>query len=806
MIVLIPLGGLGQRFKVDGYCNPKPLINVMGKPIIHWLLDGLVSSECIGSVSLVYIPYAPELANYGFESKIQRAYPKIKFKFLNLRRETLGAAETIRIALDALEGQEADAPILCVDGDNHYEGFDLLKAWSRSNEIVAFKDSGSTSNYSFLSLKDDGKVQRIVEKERISDLACCGVYGFGSWQELRRCCAHIIEQGIMDRNEYYTSTVIRIMLEQGSVFSACQIEQSCFKCLGTPNDVQAFRKEFSYLLDLDGTLVVTDSIYVQVWNELLQPFHLEVDESFFTTFIMGRTDAEFLKDLVPGIRRSEIDDISRRKDDVFMGCLDKVDPESILIPGAYQFVESLRDNKVAVVTNSNRSACEHILKRTGLDAFVQVVVASGDCLEGKPSPIPYNYAAQLLGATKNKCIAMEDSWPGYLSAKAAKLHRVFIMINKNSCDQVKATDETKITNFHGFDPGMSFTEKDHRTEMLCEALEHLGVQSIEPSATQLKTGYICSIRVYTLTTLDSRKHSIVVKTSNFGTPLSSTAESLDMYNREALFYSKHSNIVGRALNVADFYAVVREGSEVGIVLEDLTVTPGTIGLDLNNKTDLLVRVVSDVARMHNMCYFASEEDVLRSMKDLMKVNGITEYLTMVQTRFDLFFQRVRNLVTEKQAETLKRIGSNFGVIMEKLSMFPLSFCHGDLKSANIYYQNNVKPFYLDWQYIHLGKGVSDIVFLLVESIKFDKLLIGLVLDLYYRLSIDNNKHYTYEQYKFDVKCSLCCFPFFVCVWFNSEDASLLLDKSFPVKFLRRTLKYYDHFLDDDFFDSLLKAS
>mmetsp|Transcript_35544 Transcript_35544/g.89710 ORF Transcript_35544/g.89710 Transcript_35544/m.89710 type:complete len:385 (-) Transcript_35544:1209-2363(-) len=380
------------------------------------------------------------------------------------------------------------------------------------------------------------------------------------------------------------------------------------------------------------------------------------------------------------------------------------------------------------------------------------------------------------------------------------------MIHKNSCDQVKAAPETKICSFHGFDPGMSFSEQDSRIAMLYDALEHLGVKSIESSATLLKAGYICSIRVYNLTTLDSRKHSIVVKTSSTGTPLSSTAKSLDMYNREALFYSQYSHIIRRALNVAGFYAVLREGSEVGIVLEDLTVFPGSIGLDLNKKTDLLMRVVLDVSRMHNMCYFQREEEVLRSMKDLTRVNGITHYLTLVQSKFFVFFDRVRVLVTEKQAGTLQKIRSNFPLIVEKLSEFPLSFCHGDLKSANIFYKKNVKPYYLDWQYVHLGKGVSDIMFLLVESIEFDELLVCLVLDFYYRLLIDNNRAYDHGQYMMDVKCSLCCFPFFVCVWFNSEDASLLLDKSFPVNFLRRTLKYYDHFLDDDFFSSLGKTS
>ena len=41
MIILILLGGIGERFKNNGYKDPKGLIKVLGKPIIYYLLDKL---------------------------------------------------------------------------------------------------------------------------------------------------------------------------------------------------------------------------------------------------------------------------------------------------------------------------------------------------------------------------------------------------------------------------------------------------------------------------------------------------------------------------------------------------------------------------------------------------------------------------------------------------------------------------------------------------------------------------------------------------------------------------------------------
>ncbi len=124
----------------------------------------------------------------------------------------------------------------------------------------------------------------------------------------------------------------------------------------------------------------------------------------------------------------------------------------------------------------------------------------------------------------------------------------------------------------------------------------------------------------------------------------------------------------------------------------------------------------------------------------------------------------------------------------------MSFCHGDFKSPNIFYKNNTIPFFLDWQYIHLNKGISDIVFLLVESINFDKKISDLVLVFYYKLLKENKPNILFEDVKKDFINSLCIFPFFVMVWFNSENQDKLIDRVFPLKFMRNLLKYYNYYL------------
>jgi len=146
-----------------------------------------------------------------------------------------------------------------------------------------------------------------------------------------------------------------------------------------------------------------------------------------------------------------------------------------------------------------------------------------------------------------------------------------------------------------------------------------------------------------------------------------------------------------------------------------------------------------------------------------------------------------------EIKILKYIYINFDVILDSSSSFPLSFCHGDLKSPNIFYKNNNEPYFLDWQYIHLNKGISDIAFLLVESLEFNEITSNLVLNYYYLLNSEK-RDISYNNFMNDFKNSLCIFPFFVIIWFNSEDQDKLIDKSFPLKFMKNVLKYYKYYL------------
>lgn len=69
----------------NGYTLPKALINVLGKPILYYLID-FIKNQQKNDLEYIYIPYNPEYYNYRIEDVLQNHYPTLKFKFLNLEK------------------------------------------------------------------------------------------------------------------------------------------------------------------------------------------------------------------------------------------------------------------------------------------------------------------------------------------------------------------------------------------------------------------------------------------------------------------------------------------------------------------------------------------------------------------------------------------------------------------------------------------------------------------------------------------------------------------------------------------------
>ena len=588
------------------------------------------------------------------------------------------------------------------------------------------------------------------------------------------------------------------MISNGHTFQNIEILNKNYFSLGTPEQVNEY--EHPFIFDLDGTLVDTDDIYIKVWNCIMGKYNLSVDENFFKFFIQGKNDILFLKTIFPSIKEKELNEISSFKDELFIEYLENYEKD-IMIDGAKKFIQQNRNRRMGIVTSCNKRSAEFILKKTNLQDYMQFLIASEDCNKHKPDKEPYQRAINILQCSNNNCTIFEDSNSGYKSAKSLGNTNICLILNNKSSEFIINSNEYKIRSYDDFNSdNINYNTEISIKNLIIKNLTTIPIKDVIQNETNLKTGYICDIKSLTLV-LNNSIENIVLKVENEDNELSNVARKINLYSNEVYFYEKISNIVN--IEVPKFYCSLLIDNRKGILLENLNNYNGGFNADLNQNIDLILSVVKNISEVHNRFYFKNQEEIIPIMKDLFNINEITYYKELVNIRFKNFLKINDFLLTNTEKNILGKIYNNYSSIIDKAGSFPLNFCHGDLKSPNIFYKEELNktiiPIFLDWQYIHLNKGISDVVFLLVESTDFDEKLVDIIIKYYYKKSIMYEK---IEDLLYDFKISLCIFPFFVIIWFNSENRDNLLDKVFPINFMKNTLKFYNKFLDDEFFDSI----
>ena len=291
----------------------------------------------------------------------------------------------------------------------------------------------------------------------------------------------------------------------------------------------------------------------------------------------------------------------------------------------------------------------------------------------------------------------------------------------------------------------------------------------------LRNGYISEIYNYTI----DKTNNIILKIGNNNNSLTEIANKLELYKNEIFFYKNIYENIKNTINIPYYYDSYYEKSL--IILKDLNDNKGSFNINLNENNNLIYKIIDEISKLHINYTFIDNKNNL----NIKKINDFNYYDIIIKNRFDIFINKI---FSNKLKNFFINIYNNFNNIINELSSYPLSLCHGDLKSPNIFYKDYNNPYFIDFQYVNLNKGISDIIFLLIESVNFDEKLYINIINYYYE-KIKNN--ISYISYKKDLKNSLCIFPFIVAVWFNTEDINNLNDKNFPTKFLNNLIKYYE---------------
>jgi len=172
------------------------------------------------------------------------------------------------------------------------------------------------------------------------------------------------------------------------------------------------------LLDMDGTLLDTERVYLESLTEVLNGFGLP-DAIETCHGMIGLPGPECQALLIARYGAAlPLAEINR----AFVDKRDARFAQGLPVkPGTVELLDALRaaDCPVAVVTSSSRRTADQHLTLAGIRARFETILTRDDVARGKPAPDLYLLAAERIGAPPANCVAVEDSSVGVTAASTA---------------------------------------------------------------------------------------------------------------------------------------------------------------------------------------------------------------------------------------------------------------------------------------------------------------------------------------------------------------------------------------------------
>ncbi len=240
MIALIPMAGAGSRFAEQGYTTPKPLLPVLGLPMVVNAAKALPVSE-----KYVFVVRDFQIKEYAIDQHLKSFFPNSDIVVLDHLTE--GQAVTCLMAKNQINTSE---PLVIGASDNGMiydrEKFEYISKEAdaivftfRNNPAVLEKPQA----YGWVKVDENLDVKQVSVKVPISespmqDHAVVGTFWFKSGKIFVEAAEHMIAANTRINNEFYVDECVNDLLSLGYKVKVFEIDH--YVCWGTPNDYKTF--------------------------------------------------------------------------------------------------------------------------------------------------------------------------------------------------------------------------------------------------------------------------------------------------------------------------------------------------------------------------------------------------------------------------------------------------------------------------------------------------------------------------------------------------------------------------------------
>lgn len=192
------------------------------------------------------------------------------------------------------------------------------------------------------------------------------------------------------------------------------------------------------IFDLDGTVVDSNDLHVEAWDETFRHFGKEFSQRELHRQI-GKGGDNYLPEFLSATEMRQMGaEVEKYRADLFKEkYLAKVQP----FPRVHELFQRLRDDgkRIALASSGNDAEVEHYVKLAALGELIEARTSKSDVAHSKPNPDVFAAALHLLHLQPQDAIVIGDTPYDVQAAKKIGLPTIALLCGGFAEDELVAS-------------------------------------------------------------------------------------------------------------------------------------------------------------------------------------------------------------------------------------------------------------------------------------------------------------------------------------------------------------------------------
>lgn len=218
MKIIVPMAGRGSRLRPHTLTIPKPLIPIVGKPIVQRLVEDIVkvAGQKVDEIAFIIGDFGTET-----EEQLKGIAEGLGAKgSIYHQDQPLGTAHAILCAAPSITGN-----VVVAFADTLFRADFTLD--NESDGVIWTKRVQDPSAFGVVKKDDNGHITDFIEKPEtfVSDEAIIGIYYFKDGDFLKSELQYLLDNDIKDKGEYQLTNALENMKNKGSKFTSGTVNE-----------------------------------------------------------------------------------------------------------------------------------------------------------------------------------------------------------------------------------------------------------------------------------------------------------------------------------------------------------------------------------------------------------------------------------------------------------------------------------------------------------------------------------------------------------------------------------------------------